>query len=255
MKNDKNTWDKLWRVRKRMYVYRNVLTTAEHCLEGLSGKTILEVGCGRGATLREFARRGAYTFGLDYSEEAIEICRKLQAEERTIPQGTFVNADARSLPFSDGTFDFVFSVGLIEHFEEPVELLLEQCRVLKPEGHLLVQVPQKYSPYTAVKRVLIALGKWPYGGWETQYSDREIVALMEKAELDPMSVYGYGSFVLATVRHLFLPNLDFGVMWRNGSELNAVRAVKAKTALDICVVATKTRSAILAEREALVGCR
>lgn len=253
MRNDKNTWDKLWRLRKRTYVYRNVLTTAEHCLKGVAGKTILEVGCGRGATLREFARRGAYTFGLDYSEEALEICRNLQAENKTILPGTFVNGDARSLPFSDGSFDFVFSVGLVEHFEEPIELLLEQCRVLKPERYLLVQVPQKYSPYTFVKKVLISLGKWPYGGWETEYSDREIVALMKRAELEPTSVYGYGSFVLATARHLFLPNLDFGVMWRNGSELETIRAVKAKTALDICVVATKVSSAVIPKREVLIG--
>lgn len=253
MRNDKNRWDKLWRVRKRMYVYRNVLTTAEHCLEGVAGKTILEVGCGRGATLREFARRGAHTFGLDYSEEALDICRNLQVENKTILHGTFVNGDARSLPFSDGSFDFVFSVGLIEHFEEPVDLLLEQCRVLKPEGYLLVQVPQKYSPYTVVKKVLIGLGKWPYGGWETEYSDREIVALMKRAELKPTSVYGYGSFMLATARHLFLPNLDFGVMWRNGSELETIRAVKAKTALDICVVATKAPTSLIAEREVLIG--
>jgi ubiquinone/menaquinone biosynthesis C-methylase UbiE len=253
MRNDKNTWDKLWRVRKRMYVYRNVLTTAEHCLGGMIGKTILEVGCGRGATLREFARRGAYTFGLDYSEEALEICRRLQAEDRDMLQGTFVNGDARSLPFSDSSFDFVFSVGLIEHFEEPVALLLEQCRVLKPEGHLLIQVPQKYSLYTAIKKILIAFGKWPYGGWETEYSDREIVTLTKKANMAPTSVYGYGSFVLATARHLFLPNLDFGVMWRNGSELRTIRAVKAKTALDICVVATKSCSSAIAEREVLTG--
>ena len=78
---------------------------------------------------------------------------------------------------------------------------------------------------------------------------------MKKAELDPSSVYGYGSFFLATARHLFLPNLDFGVMWRNGSELKTIRAVKAKTALDICVVATKTRSTTLSEREVLIGCQ
>lgn len=253
--NNKSAWDELWRSRKRMYVYRNVLTTAELYLEGVAGKTILEVGCGRGATLREFARRGAYTFGLDYSEEALEICRKLHSEDSTILQGTFVNGDARSLPFSDSSFDFVFSVGLIEHFEEPAQLLLEQCRVLKPEGHLLVQVPQKYSLYTIVKKVLIALDKWPYGGWEREYSDREVVALMKKAELDPSSVYGYGSFFLATARYLFLPNLDFGIMWRNGSELKTIRAVKAKTALDICVVATKTRSATPSQREVLLGCQ
>jgi SAM-dependent methyltransferase len=222
-----------------MYAYRNVLTTAEHCLGGVAGKTVLEVGCGRGATLREFARRGAHTFGLDYSEEALQICAALQAKDRPTADGTFVNGDARSLPFPSDSFDFVFSVGLIEHFEEPLELLFEQCRVLKPEGHLLVQVPQKYSAYTVVKKLFIVLGKWPYGGWETQFSERQLRDLVAEAGLEAKYVSGYGSFVLAAVRHSLIPTLDFGMFWRNGTELDFIRALKTKTALDLCIVARK----------------
>ena len=150
-----------------------------------------------------------------------------------------MNADARKMPFSAESFDFVYSVGLLEHFEDPMALLAEQYRVLRTGGYLMVQVPQKYSLYTALKKVLIRLGKWPYGGWETEFSDREISALVREAGLEPQYVYGYGSFFLAAVRHAVLPTLDFGMMWRNGTELRVVRAIKAKTSLDICVIARK----------------
>jgi SAM-dependent methyltransferase len=143
------------------------------------------------------------------------------------------------MPFSAESFDFVYSVGLLEHFEDPMALLAEQYRVLRTGGYLMVQVPQKYSLYTALKKVLIRLGKWPYGGWETEFSDREISALVREAGLEPQYVYGYGSFFLAAVRHAVLPTLDFGMMWRNGTELRVVRAIKAKTSLDICVIARK----------------
>jgi SAM-dependent methyltransferase len=238
-KNRKGSWDELWRHRKRMYVYRNVIEGAETYLGAVEGRSILEVGCGRGATLLEMARRGANVVGLDYSEEALTVCRALQGRENIAGSSTFVNGDARKLPFPSEHFDFVFSVGLIEHFEDPGALLAEQYRVLRTGGVLLVQAPQKYSVYTAVKRILIRLGKWPYGGWETQFNDREIAALVVEAGLEPQYVYGYGSFVLAAIRHSFLPTLDFGMMWRNGKELKAIRAVKAKTALDICVIARK----------------
>jgi len=238
-RNGKGTWDELWRTRKRLYVYRNVLKTAEHFLRGVENKSILEVGCGRGATLLEFARKGSNVVGLDYSNEALDMCKALETRNGTTGRATFVNGDAGKLPFLAESFDFVFSVGLIEHFENPAGILLEQQRVLRTGGYLLVQVPQKYSLYTALKKVLIRLGKWPYGGWETEFSSGEISGLVMDAGLKPQSVYGYGSFFLAAARHALMPTLDFGMMWRNGTELKVVRAIKARTALDICVVAQK----------------
>jgi SAM-dependent methyltransferase len=238
-KNGKGSWDELWRRRKRLYIYRNVLKTAEHFLGEIERKEILEVGCGRGATLLEFARRGGNVTGLDYSEEALATCKELAGKSESPERVSFVNGDAKQLPFPSESFDFVFSVGLIEHFEDPTEILAEQHRVLRKGGFLLVQVPQKYSVYTLLKKVMIRLGKWPYGGWETEFSDKEIAALVSESGLEPKYVYGYGSFLLAAVRHVFLPTLDFGMLWRNGTELEVIRAIKTKTALDICVVAKK----------------
>jgi GT2 family glycosyltransferase/SAM-dependent methyltransferase len=245
--NGKNIWDELWRRRKRLYIYRNVVRNAENCLGGLAGKAILEVGCGRGATLLELAKNGADVVGLDYSEEALAVCRALQKRDGIMGHAKFVNGDARRLPFPSESFDFVFSVGLIEHFQEPVTLLAEQYRVLRTGGFLMVQAPQKYSIYTALKGLLIGLGRWRYGGWETQFSDREISGLVGEAGLQPCSVYGYGSFFLAAARHAFLPSLDFGMMWRVGISSNMVRKVKARTALDICVVAKKISDNVCAQ--------
>jgi len=42
-------------------------------------RAVLEVGCGRGATLLELARRGATVVGLDYSEEALAVCKALES--------------------------------------------------------------------------------------------------------------------------------------------------------------------------------
>ena len=252
-KNDKSRWDKLWRNRKRLYVYRNVIETAENYLGGAAGRTILEVGCGRGATLLALAGRGANVVGLDYSEEALTICRERKSRNGIAGRADFVHGDARKLPFPSESFDFVFSVGLIEHFEDPAAILAEQYRVLRKGGFLFVQVPQKYSLYTALKKMLIRLGKWKYGGWETQFSDRQISILVADAGLETRSVYGYGSFFLAAMRHAFLPTLDFGMMWRSPDESKIIRAIRAKTALDICVVARKASEEADAETPSAVN--
>src|SRR5208337_2231820 len=130
-KNDKGSWDELWRRRKRLYIYRNVLVSAEHFLGNIEGKKILEVGCGRGATLLEFAKRGGNVTGLDYSEEALATCRELANRNGMEGRARFVDGDARDLPFPSESFDFVFSVGLIEHIEDPSGILAEQHRVLR----------------------------------------------------------------------------------------------------------------------------
>jgi len=116
---------------------------------------------------------------------------------------------------------------------------MEQYRVLRTGGKLLVQVPQKYSLGTLVKKLMIPLGKWPYGGWETEFSAQELTNLAVQTGFEPQICFGYGSFILASLRHFLVPTLGFGGMWRVGLNTAWVRAVKAHTAMDVCLVAKK----------------
>ncbi|MBN1863519.1 MAG: class I SAM-dependent methyltransferase [Victivallales bacterium] len=50
-------------------------------------------------------------------------------------------ANAELLPFRDGVFDVVYATESIEHIENPGEALREACRVLKPDGELIVTTP------------------------------------------------------------------------------------------------------------------
>lgn len=105
-----------------------------HVLEGidLKGKTLLEVGSGRGGGA-DFAARyfsPASVTGIDLSKNAVELSRQFfQA-----PQLHFVEGSAEKLPFPDNQFDVVFNVesshcyGNMQAFVDEVE------RVLKPGG-------------------------------------------------------------------------------------------------------------------------
>jgi ubiquinone/menaquinone biosynthesis C-methylase UbiE len=211
---------------------------------GLDERKVLEVGCGRGLTLLEFAKRGATVTGVDYARSAVSFCNSLKEEackngnDKRI-SAEFLYGDARSLPFGNEEFDIVYSVGLLEHFQEPSAILAEQCRVLKPGGVVIVQVPQKYSAYTILKKVLMALGRWPYGAWELQYSERELRTLVLKTGLSPKFSYGYGSFSLALLRHFLFPALDYGIGGWHRSGGGFVAKMKANTSLDVGIVASK----------------
>lgn len=109
-------------------------------------KTVLEAGCGEGRFVLSFAPRVDLSVGIDFSREALQKAVK-KSVICTESQGKILFCLARieSLPFRDNSFDLVLSLGVIEHFEDPLPLLREMRRVLKPGGLLYLSVPNLES--------------------------------------------------------------------------------------------------------------
>lgn len=105
----------------------------------LEGKKVLDYGCGVGAYTQAFLERGAESWGADIDEESLEVAR----EES---QAEFILEDD-GLPFEDNFFDLVFSNEVLEHVGDEEEVVREMMRVLKPEGILIVFVPNKWFPF------------------------------------------------------------------------------------------------------------
>lgn len=102
---------------------------------GPPGRRVLEVGCGRGSIGAYFADAGFDTTLLDISPDAIEVARNLFAHHGL--KARFDTGDALSLPYPDGSFDVVVSIGLLEHFEDVNSVIKEQVRVLDRGGLFL----------------------------------------------------------------------------------------------------------------------
>ena len=97
-------------------------------------KRTLDLGCGYGGYALALSGLGAKVVGVD-----------LKAERR-LPGIPTLAADARSLPFKDGSFDLVICASLIEHLPDPPALLREIYRVLEPSGKAYLSFPPFYSP-------------------------------------------------------------------------------------------------------------
>lgn len=98
----------------------------------LSGRRVLDVGCGRGEFL---ARDVANTVGVDLDPELVSQCRA---------QGLAAHCmSALALEFPEASFEAVHAAQLIEHFPpaEAVRFLAEAARVLRPGGYLLLTTP------------------------------------------------------------------------------------------------------------------
>lgn len=97
--------------------------------------TVLDIGCGTGAALAEYAAHGCRVIGVDPSPAMLA-----QARERLGPEADLRVVDGRRLPVDDGSIDLVL-VSLVLHSvsnEEAVALLREAARVLRPGGRVLV---------------------------------------------------------------------------------------------------------------------
>ena len=100
------------------------------------GRTVLDVGCGAGAALRELAERfhGAELTGCDISPLAVETARELNPELVASDRLKFLLCGVPDLPFDDGSFETVFSVESLYFWPDQVAGLREILRVLTPGG-------------------------------------------------------------------------------------------------------------------------
>lgn len=110
---------------------------------------VLEVGCGTGVLARSLALRpdvGAVV-GVDVAPSLLGKARDQAAD---LPNLTFREADARSLPFGDETFDVVVFYTTLTHVPGPERALDEAFRVLRPQGRLAVLDGDYATPTVAL---------------------------------------------------------------------------------------------------------
>jgi SAM-dependent methyltransferase len=153
----------------------------------LDGRRILEVGAGTGRDAVALAKAGAEVLTLDYVAGSLGLTVKAAGLSGTTVAP--VCGDGTGSPFADGTFDVVFHQGLLEHFPDPLPLLRDNIRILKPGGHVVVDVPQTYHYYTVAKMALIAIDKW-FAGWETQFTIRQLEDMVVAEGLNVTRSYG-----------------------------------------------------------------
>jgi SAM-dependent methyltransferase len=121
------------------------------------GTSALEVGSGPAHDSLPLAERGFQVWGVDWSRAGLKAGRQLYEDEGQLLRP--VCSDIRTLPFRDGTFDFVWNAGVLEHFqdEDVLRILSEMRRVAKPGGTVLAVVPNRfyfwYQAHLAGKRL------------------------------------------------------------------------------------------------------
>lgn len=105
----------------------------------LRGRRVLDAGCGMGMYVAAFLREGAEVFGIEIEGDRAHAARQVSPH--------IAVASAEALPLAGGSFDLVFSHEVLEHVEKDREAVREAARVLRPGGHLVVYVPNRWYPF------------------------------------------------------------------------------------------------------------
>jgi SAM-dependent methyltransferase len=109
----------------------------------LSGKLVLDAGCGMGRYLRVAAASGAKVVGLDLSEST-RAARELTAD---LADGVLVlRGDLLRPPLAEGSFDLIYSLGVLDHTPDARRAFLALARLLRPGGRIAVWVYRKERP-------------------------------------------------------------------------------------------------------------
>jgi SAM-dependent methyltransferase len=119
--------------------------------EAVEGRRLLEIGLGYGTLGERLARLGAHYHGLDVAAAPVAMLRSRLARVPGARPDQVVQGSALDLPFEDGSFDHVVSIGCLHITGDLFGAIAECRRVLRPGGRLVMMVYNRRS----ARRVLL----------------------------------------------------------------------------------------------------
>ena len=159
-----------------------------------SGSKVLEAGCGVGSqsvTLGRNSPEAAFT-SVDISESSLQEARK-RVGKAGLTNITFAQADILDLPYNPQSFDHVFVCFVLEHLQNPVEVLTRLREVLKEGGTMTVIEGDHGSAYfhpdsDAARRAIHCQVELQKRGGGNANIGRELYPILKRAGFSMVSV-------------------------------------------------------------------
>ncbi len=214
-------WEKTWLDTYKAF-HARIIKSFDGKLDSLEGKTkgrnILDIGCGCGFFLAAARARGWKTAGIDISQPAIDYAN-------TVLGLSVKHADSSDAGFADNAFDVVTMWDVIEHLEDPVAVLAQARRVLKPGGIIVIETPNAESlfhglaglSYRLSLRTFRYLISRIYIPSHVYYFSRATLGdMLRRCGLEPEAIRHSRSSLFSDLDILFAANRSKEVWARNG---------------------------------------
>lgn len=139
----KDAWDNVSTIEEvyKSYGIRNVMQCFHFLLLYENKDSILDVGCGAGFYFKFFKSLGfKKLYGFEYDKGNI---KKAEEINKGIMGLEIIQGDIRNLPnpFEENYFDVVISLGLVEHFVYPIDIIRKLLKTVKNGGALVLEMP------------------------------------------------------------------------------------------------------------------
>jgi ubiquinone/menaquinone biosynthesis C-methylase UbiE len=119
------------------------------------GSSILEIGCGSAESTLKLAsenRNIRKVILLDFAFQSMNVARR-----RALDNGVYANlliGDIHFIPLKHNSQEFVWNLGLLEHFRDPTPIVEEMTRVTRKGGKVASIVPYRYAPIFGLAMIL-----------------------------------------------------------------------------------------------------
>lgn len=204
--------------------------------------TMVDVGCGPGILLRRVLEErhrspdpSARLVGLDFAAEMVREADRFVNAEGNARRSYFLCGEAGRLPFGEGTVDTVTCMGLMEYLDDEESVLAEVSRAMRPEGIVIITLPNLWSPYRLWHRLLnrvfralramfphsgmlknieFMVGPFTKGIAHREYSEGAYKKFLRRFELEPVDVCYYNFKLFLTPLDKWFPKLTVSVSRR-----------------------------------------
>lgn len=151
----------------RLVIIQYYRRVAEEIVSEFKEGRMLDLGTGPGYLPIEIAKRAPLVtvVGIDLSRPFIGMARKKASRAGLAHRVQFEAGNAKKLRFEDESFDRVISTGMLHMLRDPVKMLIECRRVLKPGGEVWIYDPARVSSQIDKKRwknSFTSLERWTY---------------------------------------------------------------------------------------------
>lgn len=177
----------------QMWLLRRI--AENHALALCASGKAADLGCGSGRLAIELAQRaaGLHVTGVDLSNALLNEARQNAAAAGLTSRTSFRTGDAASTPFADGSLDLVVSTLSLHHWSDPIAVLNEVARILKPGGAFMLFDLRRdmiapfyllilFATRCVVPRALRHIGE-PLGSRNAAYTPNEAAALAQSSRL------------------------------------------------------------------------
>ncbi len=165
----------------------------ERVAGGLSGKAVLDVGCGGGILTEAMAAQGAQVTGIDLSSKALGVARLHQLESGARVEYRQIAAEALAVE-APGAYDLVTCMELLEHVPDPASTVAACAALVRPGGLVVVATinrnPKSYLfAIIGAEYVLRLLPRGTHD-WARFLKPAEVAAFARRAGLELVELSG-----------------------------------------------------------------